>query len=418
MSIYLCDSESDRMASNVFYFNPTCELAIANGSFSYMPPKLLREFEADCSVLPFAFADAGDCILTECKPSPEFISRLRDAGFPVPALLSLKEVASEKTLGHLYPWGWSPATHFMLKDLKEKCCPAFKQSPVYDWKEEHQSLFERITSLSFLKSFLEANPSEHYLEKESTGTVVSSCDEIEWLLKKQSALVLKAPLSSSGRGIQIIRKPMLNGSNKQWISGVLNQQKYLVAEPYLDKISDLSFQFKITDKGEPEYLGYSIFETNTNGQYKSTFIHPKVNNTAFSEQSIKVEELIEATAKRLTLQLKHSPFALFHRGFMGIDALIYKDKDQLKMQPCIEINSRMNMGILTLHIEKYLHPDAAGKFELFYGKAGEYHRFANQQATTHPLKMKQGKLLSGFLSLVEPDETKQFGAFVLLKDLQ
>lgn len=404
------------MAPNVFYFNPTCELAIANGSFSYMPPKLLREFETDCSVLPFVFATPGDCILTERKPSPEFISRLSDWGFPVPSFLSLKEAASRETWGHLFPWGWSPATHFLLKDLKDKCCPAFRQSPVYSWQEEHKSLFERITSLSFLKSFLQANPSEHLMDLESTGTRVTDFNEIERLLKKHASLVLKAPLSSSGRGIQMIRKPALNTSNKQWISGVLNQQGYLIAEPYLDKITDLSFQFMISDTGEPEYLGYSIFETNSNGQYKSTMIHPMDINHSFPLPFTQVEELIEATADRLKRQLKHSPFSLFHRGYMGIDALIYKDQELLKMQPCVEINSRMNMGILTLHIEKYLHPDAAGKFELFYGKAGEYRRFATQKATEHPLKMKQGKVISGFLSLVEPDESKQFGAFVLLKD--
>ncbi|HET6558493.1 MAG TPA: hypothetical protein VFG54_14340 [Prolixibacteraceae bacterium] len=404
------------MAPNVYYFNPTCELAIANGSFSYMPPKLLRDFETDCSVLPFVFSSAGDCILTECKPSQEFISRLSDAGFTVPTYLNLKELVSEGNLGHLFPWGWSPASHFILKDLKDKCCQAFKESPVYDWKEEHKSLFERRTSLTFLQNFLETFPSEHYLDTDNIGISVTSCEEIELLLKKHTALVLKAPLSSSGRGIQIIRKPTLNASNRQWISGVLNQQAYLIAEPYLDKITDLSFQFKITDKGEPEYPGYSIFETNTNGQYKSTFIHPKVNHPVFSGQSNKVEELIATTAELLARQLKYSPFAMFHRGFMGIDAMLYRDQNQLKMQPCIEINSRMNMGILTLHIEKYIHPHSIGKFELFYDKPGEYHRFATQQAMEKPLKMKNGLLSSGFLSLVEPDETKQFGAYILLQD--
>ena len=48
------------MAENIFYFNPTCELAIANGSFSYMPPRLLRDFEQDCASLPFLFASPND----------------------------------------------------------------------------------------------------------------------------------------------------------------------------------------------------------------------------------------------------------------------------------------------------------------------------------------------------------------------
>ena len=99
------------MAIDVFYFNPTCELAVANGSFSYMPPRLLRDFENDCSVLPFVFGKSGDFVLTEKAPSKEFILRLTDAGFEMPVFCSLKEMISGKTetIGSILPWGWSPA---------------------------------------------------------------------------------------------------------------------------------------------------------------------------------------------------------------------------------------------------------------------------------------------------------------------
>jgi hypothetical protein len=62
------------MPNDVYYFNPTCELAVANGSFSYMAPRLLREFERDCSALPFVFSTLGDFVLTENKPSRQFIN--------------------------------------------------------------------------------------------------------------------------------------------------------------------------------------------------------------------------------------------------------------------------------------------------------------------------------------------------------
>lgn len=416
MSFYLCDSESESMVSNVLYFNPTCELAIANGSFSYMPPKLLRDFESDCSVLPFLFASPGDCILTERKPTPAFTSRLGDLNFPVPAFLSLKEAASRETWGHLYPWGWSPATHFYLKELKDHCCPVFKESPVFNWQEKHKLLFERSTSLEFLYTLLENHAREFFIQREHTGIRVNSVYEVEQLLTGHKGLVLKAPLSSSGRGIQMIRKGSLNASNKQWISGVLNQQKYLVAEPFLDKLADLSFQFKITDQGGPDYLGYSVFETNSNGQYKGTMIRPEIARLFPMEIADRVKFMIEQTAEQLTLNLKHSIFTHEHRGYLGIDAMIYHEGEAIKMQPCIEINSRMNMGILAKQIEKYIHPESTGQFELFYGKPGEFHRYASLEAMKKPMKMKNGLLTSGFLSLVEPDETTQFGAYILLQD--
>ena len=418
MSVYICPLIQDFfMANDVFYFNPTCELAVANGSFSYMPPLLLLEFEHDCSILPFIFCESGDFVLTEKIPSVEFINTLTDAGFEMPEFCSLNELISEKkaTLNSILPWGWSPAAHFLLKDLKAKCAPEFKGSPVFSWKEEHKTLFERITSLDFLNDFLIQHPSDFFVKPELIGTKVTCIKEIENILRSQFPLVLKAPLSSSGRGIQIIRRPTLNTSNRQWISGILNQQKYLIAEPFLDKIADLSFQFKVTRDGEPEYLGYSFFETNTNGQYQSTFIHPEIKNLDFADFFEKTKEIIRLTVEKLKLALKSSVYTALHQGFLGIDAMIYLDKEGLKMQPCIEINCRMNMGILTMLIEKKIDQDTTGKYKLFYGSRGEFQKFVVEKTSQHPLKIKNGKLCSGFLSLVEPDAEKQFGAYIILE---
>jgi len=403
------------MAKNVFYFNPTCELAIANGSFSYVAPKLLRDFEADCSILPFIFSKPEDYLLTEEKLSAKFIQMLMEAGFILPSMKNMEEIASINTFNKILPWGWSPSIHFRLSNIKDQCSTNFKESPVFNWNENHKKLFERRSALTFLNKLLIDEPLDFFVPMTHTGTLVSTVGEIELILKEHSALVIKSPLSSSGRGIQIIRKRNLSISNKQWILGVLQQQQYLVTEPYLDKIIDISFQFKITDAGKPEYLGFSIFETNSNGQYKSTLINPEIKHILTEEFNENVNEMIDKTAKALTMNLNNSIYSTWHRGFLGIDAMIYKQDNSIKLQPCIEINSRMNMGILTMHVEKHIHPEAKGKFELFYGKKGEYEKFANHLTIEKPLKLKENKPYSGFLALTEPTSSKQFGAYLLLK---
>ncbi len=40
---------------DIFYFNPTCEFAVANGSPNWQPNKLLKKMEDDLSVLPLFF---------------------------------------------------------------------------------------------------------------------------------------------------------------------------------------------------------------------------------------------------------------------------------------------------------------------------------------------------------------------------
>lgn len=401
---------------NVYYFNPTCELAVANGSFSYMSPLLLKEMEQDLSILPFIFGTENDFVLTENIPSAEYLQKLIDSGFNLPAFCRLADLESLSTdsFGALCPWGWSPAAHFKLRNLKEKCTDEFKVSPVFNWKEEHKLLFERETSLNFLNEILDRNKPDWFISKTMSGVKVTSCEEIETILERHSAMVLKAPLSSSGRGIQIIRKKELNRSNRQWISGIIKQQNYLIAEPFLEKLIDLSFQFEVSENSEIEYLGYTIFETNSNGHYKGTLIHPDFKNILPEENIAEVEEMISISATEIRETLKNSIYAVCHRGFLGVDALIYNDQNRLMMQPCIEINSRINMGILSIYIEKKIHPDATGKFELFYGSPGEYWNFAKLQSHLRPPEFQDEKLCSGFLPLVEPDISKKFGAYIFL----
>lgn len=404
------------VAGNVYYFNPTCELAVANGSFSYQPPLLLQEMENDLSILPLAFCTKNDFIVTEKPPSAGFLQKLKMAGFDLPRFCSLAELESfpDGSFDAIYPWGWSPAAHFKLKNLKGKCAKKSNEGSVYNWNDEHKSLFERATSLDFLAGILNNDPPEWFIRKEIIGMKVTSCEEIDSLLDKHSPLVLKAPMSSSGRGIQIIRKSKLNTSNRQWISGVLKQQNYLIAEPFLEKRIDLSFQFRIFPDSKIEYLGFSVFETNTNGQYRGTLIHPDLRKILPDENTSELKKMISATADIICNALRKSNFATWHRGFLSVDAMIFTHQESFKMQPCIEINSRMNMGVLTMFLEKRIHPDSTGKFELFYGSPNEYHDFVNKQSRLSPLELKEGKIYCGFLPLVEPYRQNKFGAYISL----
>lgn len=399
--------------ARIFYFNPTCELAVANGSFSYMPPLLLQEMESDLAALLFIFATENDFVITENPPSDLFIQQLKDWKFNVPRFCTLSELETlpADSFDSINPWGWSPAAHFKFKNLKEKCSEEFKSNPLYNWQETHQLLFERTTALNILNNILNNNPRSWFINKSLTGVKVRSIEEIETLLKKPQKLVLKAPLSSSGRGIQFIRNEKLNNSNKEWISGIIKHQNYLIAEPFLEKIADLSFQFSINELAEIDYLGITFFETNSNGQYKGSFIHKGIADI-FPDENIKeLEEMINTTAKIIVEELKSSVFTRLHRGFLGVDALVFRENKQLRIQPCIEINCRMNMGILTILLQNYIHRGVNGKFELFFGQEGDFEIFAGREQELKPPMIIDRKIRSGFFPLVEPNHNQKFGAY-------
>jgi len=402
--------------ARIFYFNPTCELAVANGSFSYMPPLLLQEMERDLAILPFIFATENDFVITETKLSGKYIEQLNNWGFKVPGFCTLSELESMTTdsFEAICPWGWSPAAHFKLKKLKEKCSEKFKSNPSYNWQQTHQLLFERSTSLNILNDILTNNQQPWFINKSLTGVKVTGLYEIEKLMKEHQSLVVKAPLSSSGRGIQIIRSKTLNNSNQAWISGVLKQQNYLIAEPYLEKLADFSFQFQITESAEIDYLGVTFFETNSNGQYKGTLINTSLADIFPDENLKELEEMISKTAKIIGEELKSSVYSKVHRGFLGIDAMVFRNENQIMIQPCIEINCRMNMGILTILLQNYIQREAKGKFELFYGQKGNFEIFAEREHKLNPPVIVNGKINAGFFPLVEPTHHQKFGAYFLI----
>lgn len=401
-----------------YYFNSTCELAVANGSFSYMPPLLLREMERDLAVLPWVFAEPDDVVIVPEKPSPHLFERLITAGFELPHFETLTDLEYNEglDLGALNPWGWSPAAHFFLRTLKEKCTGEFRASPVFEWTEVSRSLYERQTSLNFLSELIRKNCLPGLISGEDTGESIGTISDIESYLQRHLRVVLKAPLSSSGRGIQMIRNGNLNNASRQWLSGVLRQQSYVIAEPLLDRVADLSFQFRVGYQGEIWYLGHTFFETNSNGQYQATLIQPRLGDLFGTDEVQRVQQLIETTAAILTENLSDSVYARNYSGFLGIDALFFRKNDELLIQPCIEINCRMTMGILTVTLAQKLHPASMGKFTIYFGRAGEYQQFVKEMNRLRPLKLENGKLIEGFFSLTEPDEKTKFGAYISLGD--
>lgn len=391
----------------IFHFNPTCELAIANGSPHYQAPAILREFEEELAPILLLFASANDHVLKERPLPDQFIERMRELGLSsapcMSKVQSLEVLTSEPVL--LQPWGWSPAALNFLATYEQPT----------EIRKQHQQivnsdLFHRKHAVRFVNDFLDDNPQPFFPRKEERPQLLDSLDAIDRYLFKHQQIVLKSPLSSSGRGLQVIRKNELNDSNRRWIKTTLAQQNYLVAEPLFNKRADLSFQFELKPSGEIVFLGISHFKTNNNGQYLGHHINPP---TDLAYPYFQQDELT-TIANRLTDQLRKSYFQSLYHGFLGIDALVYGVGREIKIQPCLEINPRLNMGILSQAIEQKIHPESSGMFLTYYDPGKSYKEFVEEQAKKNPLIVRDQRLRKGFLSLTAPKNDSLFGAYLLL----
>ena len=409
---------TEKRLPNIYIYNPTCEIAIANGTLSFMPNKMLSKFERDLDVLPLYFTDINDVLLVRQLPDKEFLSLITTAGIRLPKFKVLEEALQDSEFvsarkNSLQAWGWSPRIHHILKPFKTSCSSEYLEQPNAYWQEKHRDLYGRETALNVLKSFLSKHPDDKYIAKNQIARVCSNIGQIEKLIEEWKQLVIKAPLSSSGRGLQVLRYSYLNDSITQWINGTLESQSYVTVEALLDKKYDFSLQYHCDGKGNLKYMGPGFFLTNSNGQYEGNILGGMPEHFKAYLSAIQMDEL----SSGIKIAIEESELATNYCGYLGVDCLLFEDKNgEMKLQACVEINLRYNMGTLALILDRYLAAETKGAFKMIFKPKSTFDEFHKEMEKKHPFEMKDGKWYKGYLPLVSPYQNKNFGAYILLEN--
>ena len=93
---------------------------------------------------------------------------------------------------------------------------------------------------------------------------------------------------------------------------------------------------------------------------------------------------------------------------------MYWDENRnLKINPCLEINVRQNMGLLSIHLEKLIQPNKTGMYRTYYNPKKSFSEFTHEMETKFPLTVTNGKIASGFFPLTDFNENTSFGAYIL-----
>ncbi|MEI6141924.1 MAG: hypothetical protein WCP85_21815, partial [Mariniphaga sp.] len=241
-------------------------------------------------------------------------------------------------------------------------------------------------------------------------------EQIIALQQRWGKIVVKAPLSSSGRGLQVLRPNEYNQTNRQVISGFLKQQGFVMCEPWHQKVLDLSFQFFSFGNGKIEYRGLTTFSTDPKGHYTGTYIQelpPKLQPELKEFLDQNLPELERSLLQVLSL----SDYSTYYYGWLGIDALIFKSENgKLKIHPCLEINCRFTMGAIALRLRDHLSECSTGEFRIMHGKEGDFEQYCSDMKIKEPMIVDNGKLVKGFLSLTPPLPNCVFGAWINVAD--
>lgn len=391
--------------SRIYLFNPWNDLALANFSDNYTPPASSVRMAEELALLPIWYAEADNTELLVVAEGERNRSFLESVSQLLPLNASIIPFSNIGLYLNyaLVPWGWSPS---LRKRLLSAGVGAQSLPSSHDLLRlrDYSGRRHAVELLAELKA-----EEPHFYGESHFYTTVEEL--FQYLSSVSGDKVLKMPLSGSGKGLIRILGGITD-KQRDWCRRVSVEQGGVVAEPLLTRVQDFAMEFYLHE-GEVRFVGYSLFGTTASGAYTGNEL---ISNSRIEEKLMRyipgslLRKLQEMLKVKLPSRFPH------YTGYAGVDMMVCDTPQGCRLHPCVEINMRMNMGVVArLFYERYMLPDSQGQFVVdYFKKPGGALEFHEKMQEEHPLKVKDGKILYGFLPLTPVYATTQYMAFVLL----
>lgn len=381
----------------LYLFNPENDMALASASPYYMTPASIKKMASDLSALPAWYAPEGSGVLLEDARQKEWMEK--ECRFPLPMEWN---VGLAPYYIKVCPWGWNPA---LLRRLKE----AGISSEAMLSDEQ----MERVRCLSSRQTAVDLLPRLRMEHTVGESFVFSFFEKLLMFLQKDEELLLKSPWSGSGKGIQRVNG-VPDAPVYGWAKRIISSQGCMVVEPFYRKVVDFAMEF-YSDGGKVYFAGYSLFETDCRGIYKENVLALDVDIETILGGFVPLEVLTgvrERCREELKVLLDGS-----YIGYLGVDMMICEDGGVYKVHPCVEVNLRMNMGVVSrLLYDKYVYKGASGSYAIeYFPQKGEALRFHETMKEKYSLNVKDGRIISGYLSLTPVFEDTSYQIFIKVK---
>lgn len=350
-------------------FNPEHDIALASNLTNFTAPHAGRQLRHDLGFLPVLWASEGDGILADdaelarksigkLSARLPHASRARLHAFQ-DSVYTINQAARKDSLSFIEPWGWDAALKSLL--LRHGISPS--SLPTDETLSTIRQLSHRQLAASLLPQL------------RVDGTVGQSffCTDmasVSSLLQSHGRLVLKAPWSSSGRGLRFLHATQAPASSQEgWIKNVVAAQGAVMAEPYYNKVKDFGMEFCTDGAGHTTYLGLSLFHT-MNGAYTGNVLATEnwKQNQLSAFLPAELTHFVESAICEQTARL----FRDKYKGPFGVDMMVVArdDADGFLLHPCVEINLRRTMGHAALSLTHLFNPtsddDVTGVMRIKY----------------------------------------------------
>lgn len=254
--------------------------------------------------------------------------------FPPKRILQMeKDLATLAQYWDEGPWGWSLATkrHYQLMGIDE--C----ELPSDDWLQEVRNLSSRAFAADYIHNLLDTIQDERLL-----GGEMQFCTSIPDDLSMLHDRIYKSPWSSSGRGVFVDAK-LTKEQVAERLNGFIRTQGGYISDRFYDnKVLDFAMEFQISPNHDVTFLGYSVFSAAESGTYGFNYV----------ESQEQLLQRIDTDAAMLNTLIEYHTLHLGQTAYVGPVGIDMLKTNDGKIHPCIEINLRMNMGILAMRLHE------------------------------------------------------------------
>ena len=421
-------SQSKGRTPSVFVFNPFAEGRIVGGK-TFNPTKLQAQLARDLENLPQFLCRQDDIVLANQKPSVEFLSRIKQAGFPLPEFVEMKNAGELKSrkLGSLRPWAWGPDSFDLLKPIFASVTGE-KRADEKRFNPGLAQLYSKAWSADFLRKIIPARTEiKNWLcTKNEIGVAVNSVAAALAAIAKirsrgHHKVVAKEAFGVAGSNALRLFEPEMLPAQLRWLENKFAQNRELVIEPWLERERDFSIQLEMTAHGL-KLCGYTGLLNDARGQFQANFAEPHHHKripaniiSLFHAPANIASRLLEFYAgvfAALETELRRADFT----GPLGLDAFVYRDAaGAARLKPVVEINPRYTMGRVLVELMRQASQNSFGTFRLVNAAQlraegfEDFPGYANSLAEKFPLQRAGEpvpRLRAGALCLNDPATAK------------
>ena len=320
-------------------FNPEHDLALAADLSNFTAPHAGRLLRADLGYIPALWAADDDVVLVENVEDAEWRYRLL-VRQPFGRFVE-KEQIGKLPLTGVDVWGWDKAIRAFL--LRQGVDTSLLPS------EDSLAMIRDLSHRRFASELLAQLQGDGLTGE---AMMADSMTVLYDYLRRMGRMVVKAPWSSSGRGVRFIEADM-SRYDEGWARNIITRQGHVMIEPYYNKVKDFGVEFESDGEGHVTCLGLSLFHT-SNGAYTGNIMASEEEKREMISRYIPADLFLGVQQKITTIA--GLMFKGRYKGLFGIDMMIVAKEDQagFLLHPCVEINLRRTMGHVALSLAPFI----------------------------------------------------------------